>query len=201
MIDKTTPEESGRWNVFKIGIAVFLGATAVVGLFWIGSASVQRKHSVQADSVSNVPLTFSKDIAPIVFNHCAPCHHPGQSAPFSLLSYSTGSISMIRLPKRTWNSYPRPGLCWKKGSSCASAFCLRSFAVVIASSLARINRSALTHLQPGCGPTAPNRAARAMFPHVTINPQWPAFRNGVTHTEYVHAWLPRSRRHPFAPRQ
>jgi len=87
MIDNTTPEESGRWNVFKIGIAVFLGATAVVGLFWIGSASVQRKHSVQADSVSNVPLTFSKDIAPIVFNHCAPCHHPGQSAPFSLLSY------------------------------------------------------------------------------------------------------------------
>ncbi len=33
-------------------------------------------------------LTFNKDIAPIVFNHCAGCHREGQSAPFTLLSYS-----------------------------------------------------------------------------------------------------------------
>jgi hypothetical protein len=32
-------------------------------------------------------LTFSKDIAPIVFNNCASCHRPGEVAPFSLLSY------------------------------------------------------------------------------------------------------------------
>ena len=32
-------------------------------------------------------LTFNKHIAPIIFEHCVPCHRPGQSAPFSLLSY------------------------------------------------------------------------------------------------------------------
>jgi tetratricopeptide (TPR) repeat protein/mono/diheme cytochrome c family protein len=32
-------------------------------------------------------LTFTRDIAPIVLKHCAACHRPGQSAPFSLLSY------------------------------------------------------------------------------------------------------------------
>ena len=32
-------------------------------------------------------LTFNKDIAPIVFQSCAECHHPGGPAPFSLLSY------------------------------------------------------------------------------------------------------------------
>lgn len=32
--------------------------------------------------------TFTQDIAPIVFKHCAQCHHPGGSAPFSLLTYS-----------------------------------------------------------------------------------------------------------------
>ena len=32
-------------------------------------------------------VTFNKDIAPIVFAHCASCHHPGTSAPFSLLTY------------------------------------------------------------------------------------------------------------------
>ena len=31
--------------------------------------------------------TFSRDIAPIVFAHCAPCHRPGEIGPFSLLTY------------------------------------------------------------------------------------------------------------------
>ena len=33
-------------------------------------------------------LTFSRDIAPIVFARCAPCHRPGEIAPFSLLTYA-----------------------------------------------------------------------------------------------------------------
>jgi tetratricopeptide (TPR) repeat protein len=31
--------------------------------------------------------TFNRDIAPLVFDRCARCHHPGGPAPFSLLSY------------------------------------------------------------------------------------------------------------------
>ena len=31
--------------------------------------------------------TFGHDIAPILYKNCAPCHHPGGAAPFSLLSY------------------------------------------------------------------------------------------------------------------
>ncbi|MGE3518639.1 MAG: tetratricopeptide repeat protein [Vicinamibacterales bacterium] len=33
------------------------------------------------------PVTFSKDVAPIVFEHCAQCHRPGGIGPFSLLTY------------------------------------------------------------------------------------------------------------------
>jgi len=33
------------------------------------------------------PVTFTTDIAPIVFAHCASCHRPEGSAPFSLLTY------------------------------------------------------------------------------------------------------------------
>ena len=33
-------------------------------------------------------LTFARDVAPIVYRSCAPCHRPGQPAPFSLLSYA-----------------------------------------------------------------------------------------------------------------
>jgi tetratricopeptide (TPR) repeat protein len=32
-------------------------------------------------------LTFTKHIAPIVFEHCVSCHRPGDIAPFSLLTY------------------------------------------------------------------------------------------------------------------
>ncbi|HEV3215006.1 MAG TPA: tetratricopeptide repeat protein [Vicinamibacterales bacterium] len=32
--------------------------------------------------------TFSRDIAAILFDHCASCHRPGQVAPFSLLQYA-----------------------------------------------------------------------------------------------------------------
>jgi len=31
--------------------------------------------------------TFARDVAPIVYDHCAVCHRPGQAAPFPLLSY------------------------------------------------------------------------------------------------------------------
>ncbi|HEY6293214.1 MAG TPA: tetratricopeptide repeat protein [Terriglobia bacterium] len=32
-------------------------------------------------------VTFNKDVAPIIFKNCASCHHPGESGPFSLLTY------------------------------------------------------------------------------------------------------------------
>ena len=33
-------------------------------------------------------VTFNRDIAPIVFRNCIVCHRPGESAPFSLLTYA-----------------------------------------------------------------------------------------------------------------
>jgi tetratricopeptide (TPR) repeat protein len=30
---------------------------------------------------------FRSDIAPVIWRHCAPCHHPGGAGPFSLVSY------------------------------------------------------------------------------------------------------------------
>jgi len=32
-------------------------------------------------------ITFSKDVAPILYQHCVQCHRPGEVGPFSLLSY------------------------------------------------------------------------------------------------------------------
>src|SRR5690349_11055908 len=34
------------------------------------------------------PVTFHQDIAPILFEYCAPCHHAGAPGPFPLVTYS-----------------------------------------------------------------------------------------------------------------
>src|SRR5713101_5811956 len=36
---------------------------------------------------SDPPVTFCKDVAPIVQANCQSCHHPGGIGPFSLLTY------------------------------------------------------------------------------------------------------------------
>ena len=35
------------------------------------------------------PVTFNKDIAPLVFDRCASCHQPGGLGPFSVLTYAS----------------------------------------------------------------------------------------------------------------
>ncbi len=39
-------------------------------------------------SLHGAEPTFNRDIAPLLFQHCAPCHRPGQAGPFSLLTYA-----------------------------------------------------------------------------------------------------------------
>ncbi|MGA2595995.1 MAG: tetratricopeptide repeat protein [Bryobacteraceae bacterium] len=43
--------------------------------------------SLAAAYAQPAAITFNKHIAPIVFTQCAPCHRPGEAAPFSLLTY------------------------------------------------------------------------------------------------------------------
>ncbi|HEY4363008.1 MAG TPA: thiol-disulfide isomerase [Bryobacteraceae bacterium] len=41
-----------------------------------------------APSVHAAPLSFHKDVEPILQHHCQSCHRPGESAPMSLLTYA-----------------------------------------------------------------------------------------------------------------
>ena len=43
---------------------------------------------MEATMLSAQQLTYHKDIAPLIQAKCAPCHHPGGGAPFSLLTYT-----------------------------------------------------------------------------------------------------------------
>jgi tetratricopeptide (TPR) repeat protein len=68
----------------KFSWQAFLVAALVVG----GGAVLAR--GTYRSSSSDAVVTFNRDIAPIVFHYCAPCHHPGEAGPFPLLSYADG---------------------------------------------------------------------------------------------------------------
>ena len=52
-----------------------------------------RSGAPPAHTVAPVsgPVTFAKDVAPILYANCVTCHRPGQVAPFSLLTYHDAS--------------------------------------------------------------------------------------------------------------
>jgi Tfp pilus assembly protein PilF len=57
---------------------------------WLSPQQSQSQNSASdARSAAAQPaLTYTRDIAPILYQHCAPCHRPGEAAPFSLLTYA-----------------------------------------------------------------------------------------------------------------
>ena len=55
-------------------------------------------------------VTFTRDIAPILYKHCAPCHHPGEVAPFPLLTYQDAARRAALIAKVTASRYMPP---WK----------------------------------------------------------------------------------------
>jgi Tfp pilus assembly protein PilF len=72
-------------------------------------ASTARDHG-PADQ----PVTFARDVAPILFHSCAPCHHPGEAAPFPLLTYTdakthAGQIAAVTRMRIMPPWLPEPG--------------------------------------------------------------------------------------------
>lgn len=61
------------------------------------------------------PLTFNRDIAPVIFKSCATCHHPGEVAPFSLLTYEDAKKHAKQIQTVTANRYMPP---WKSTAEC-----------------------------------------------------------------------------------
>jgi tetratricopeptide (TPR) repeat protein/mono/diheme cytochrome c family protein len=65
------------------------------------------------DAAPAATVTFTKDVRPILLAHCAACHRPEGSAPFSLLSYEDVKPRAARLVAVTKSRYMPP---WKPAS-------------------------------------------------------------------------------------
>ena len=75
----------------KAGLQTLSGFLA---LFALGTAGISGSHTAAARKAeprgapSQESVTFNRAIAPIIFSNCSQCHHPGESGPFSLLTYA-----------------------------------------------------------------------------------------------------------------
>jgi predicted TPR repeat methyltransferase len=82
-----SPRSPKKRPLWWVGFALAGVASVIVVGMALRTTSAKRKASPAYVPRARGTVTFSKDVAPIIFQHCAPCHRPGQSAPFSLLSY------------------------------------------------------------------------------------------------------------------
>jgi Flp pilus assembly protein TadD/mono/diheme cytochrome c family protein len=72
-----------RWVLFAPALLWFAGA-GHDRLSFAGPSNASARQGVQA---AQGDVTFTRDVAPIVFEKCVTCHRPSGSAPFSLLTY------------------------------------------------------------------------------------------------------------------
>ncbi len=85
------------WRAIKTlgGLTLSLAAVAMGSFAFAGRSPNGSAAQVPANQTQPVPgvtgsqqkVTFNRDIAPIIFHNCAPCHRPGEAGPFPLLNY------------------------------------------------------------------------------------------------------------------
>lgn len=66
--------------------------------------------AVQARAADSPARSFYRDIVPIVYSHCAPCHRPGEAAPFPLLTYDDVKRHASQIALVTRRRYMPPWL-------------------------------------------------------------------------------------------
>lgn len=67
----------------RSGLGVFPTAGVISGVLLSVASAVP---------VAQAPVTFTRDVAPLLYAHCAECHRPNGAAPFSLLTYADARL-------------------------------------------------------------------------------------------------------------
>jgi mono/diheme cytochrome c family protein len=92
-------EKGGSWasSLLRCGLS------AVVTLLLLMTAAPRGEAQDRGDG----QVTFTEDVAPIIYESCASCHRPGSIAPMSLLTYE-GARSYAQLIKEMVSSRKMP---------------------------------------------------------------------------------------------
>ena len=95
------------WSVAALGAGMGVFALALGG----SRPAAQAEKAVPAGAPkAKGALTYTKDIAPILFKNCTSCHRPGEVAPFSLLTYQDAKKRAAQIAAVTESRFMPP---WK----------------------------------------------------------------------------------------
>ena len=93
---------------------LLVAAVVAAGLLAVGCEGRRASEAISASAPGpgepTGPVTFARDVAPIVFEHCAPCHRPGGSGPFPLLSYADVAPRARQIAEVTASRFMPPWL-------------------------------------------------------------------------------------------
>ena len=78
--------------------------TRVVALIAVALAALASPAAAQTAE----PVTFARDVAPIVYAKCGVCHRPGGAAPFSLITYAAARAHARQIATVTKSGYMPP---------------------------------------------------------------------------------------------
>jgi hypothetical protein len=86
-----------------------IGLTTPLALLILTTLAWTRPAAAPIVRPTDGPV-YTRDVAPIVYQSCAPCHHPGTAAPFPLLSYHDVSTHAAQIAAVTHAHYMPPWL-------------------------------------------------------------------------------------------
>jgi len=89
--------------VLMLALGLALASITTLGSMAMSAAQDGKTATTQ-------PLTFSKQIAPLIFDKCSGCHRPGGPGPFSLLTYTAVRQRAIQIAAVTKSRFMPP---WK----------------------------------------------------------------------------------------
>ena len=94
----------------KSALFLPIAASAAAICVVAGVGCTESSSPGQTDTSLPNQVTFNSDVAPIMFAHCAACHHPGESAPFSLLTYQDVKQHAKQIKEVTGSRFMPPWL-------------------------------------------------------------------------------------------
>jgi Flp pilus assembly protein TadD/mono/diheme cytochrome c family protein len=96
--------------MIRVGLAIPGAALLIVFLLSHSAHGLAAPQAPQNASSTTSQITFNKDIAPILFQHCAACHRRGESGPFPLLSYRDAKSHARQIAAVTQSRFMPPWL-------------------------------------------------------------------------------------------
>ncbi len=92
-------------------LVAFAGAVLVCGGILLAPQFLHPKaRAGEAVHAAEAPVTFTRQIAPILYKNCVTCHYPGGAGPFSLLTYQDAARRGKLIESVTQSRYMPPWL-------------------------------------------------------------------------------------------